>query len=109
MQLLCSAHDVALNRHGVEWIKILENILFVVNADRIEAATKGDWTTIISRCLCHLLDGKSVHFALTFLFFTLSFSSHKFGEFSSCGSCRPPTCIIEQSKINDSEAPYPWC
>ncbi len=68
MQLLCSAHDVALNQNGVEWIKILENILFVVNADRIEAATKGDWIAIISRCLCRLLDGKSVHFALTFLF-----------------------------------------
>jgi nucleolar pre-ribosomal-associated protein 1 len=50
MQLL---HGV---ERGVEWLKILENILIIVNPGKIEAATNGDWRRIICRCLCHLLD-----------------------------------------------------
>jgi nucleolar pre-ribosomal-associated protein 1 len=52
MQLL-DRHD-----YGVEWIKILENILVIVNPGKIEAATNGDWRRIICRCLCHLLDDR---------------------------------------------------
>jgi nucleolar pre-ribosomal-associated protein 1 len=55
MQLL---HGVSLDERGVEWLKILANILFIVDAGKIEATTNGDWRRIICRCLCHLLDEK---------------------------------------------------
>ncbi|KJA21610.1 hypothetical protein HYPSUDRAFT_87850 [Hypholoma sublateritium FD-334 SS-4] len=43
---------------GVEWIKILENILVIVDAAKVEASTNGEWRTIICRCLMSLLDDK---------------------------------------------------
>ncbi len=43
---------------GVEWIKILENILLIVDAAKVEASTNGEWRTIICRCLISLLEDK---------------------------------------------------
>lgn len=43
---------------GIEWIKILENILLIVDAAKVEASTNGEWRTIICRCLMSLLDDK---------------------------------------------------
>lgn len=54
MQLL---HPKA-RAEGVEWIKILENILVIVDAAKVEASTNGEWKTIICRCLISLLDDK---------------------------------------------------
>jgi nucleolar pre-ribosomal-associated protein 1 len=64
MQLL---HSVSVDERGVEWIKILENILVILNPGKIEAATNGDWRKVICRCLCHLLDGKLRTFFAAFL------------------------------------------
>ncbi|KAF8905722.1 ribosome 60S biogenesis N-terminal-domain-containing protein [Gymnopilus junonius] len=55
MQLLYSTTKA----EGVEWIKILENILVIVDASKLEVATNGDWRYIICRCLACLLDQKS--------------------------------------------------
>ncbi|KAF8164735.1 ribosome 60S biogenesis N-terminal-domain-containing protein [Crassisporium funariophilum] len=41
---------------GLEWIKVLENILLVVDSNKLEASTNGEWRHVISRCLSHLLD-----------------------------------------------------
>jgi hypothetical protein len=41
---------------GVEWIKILENILVIVDHNKVEASTNGEWRVIICRCLSYLLD-----------------------------------------------------
>jgi len=43
---------------GREWISILENILVIVNAPKIETSTNGEWRVIICRCLKYLLDDK---------------------------------------------------
>ncbi|KAJ3506576.1 hypothetical protein NLJ89_g6794 [Agrocybe chaxingu] len=60
MQLLYSASssNTNANAEGLAWIKILENILVVVDSDKIEAATNGEWRTVICRCLLFLLDEK---------------------------------------------------
>ncbi|KIM48447.1 hypothetical protein M413DRAFT_16355 [Hebeloma cylindrosporum] len=41
---------------GVEWIKILENILVIVDQSKVEASTSGDWRMIICRCISYLFD-----------------------------------------------------
>lgn len=43
---------------SIAWIKILENILVVVDSKKIEASTNGEWRSTISRCLERLLDQK---------------------------------------------------
>ncbi|KAF5309185.1 hypothetical protein D9619_012740 [Psilocybe cf. subviscida] len=43
---------------GVEWIKILENIIVIVDHSKIEAGTNGEWRTIICKCLTLLLNDK---------------------------------------------------
>lgn len=50
--------DVRQNE-GLAWVKILENIVSVVDASKMNAATNGEWATAISRCLCTLLDEPS--------------------------------------------------
>ncbi|KAF8185167.1 ribosome 60S biogenesis N-terminal-domain-containing protein [Pholiota molesta] len=40
---------------GVEWIKILENILVIVDSKKVEASTNGEWRAVICRCLMSLL------------------------------------------------------
>jgi len=41
---------------GVEWIRILENIIVIVDHNKVEASTNGEWRVIICRCLSYLLD-----------------------------------------------------
>ncbi|KAF9480206.1 hypothetical protein BDN70DRAFT_833085 [Pholiota conissans] len=41
---------------GVEWTKILENILVIVDSKKVEASTSGEWRAVICRCLKSLLD-----------------------------------------------------
>ena len=41
----------------VAWVKIIENILVVVDAQYIEQATKGEWQVGLVRCLTRLGDG----------------------------------------------------
>ncbi|KAK7048326.1 ribosome 60S biogenesis N-terminal-domain-containing protein [Favolaschia claudopus] len=36
---------------AVEWVRIIDNILTIVDAQRIESSTAGDWRSIICRCL----------------------------------------------------------
>lgn len=55
MQILQSSTKA----EGVEWIKILENIIIIVDANKIEASTNGEWRVIICRCLGYLIDDKS--------------------------------------------------
>ena len=55
MQLLFSPSK----SEGMEWVKILENILVVVDAAKIETATNGQWRAVICRCLGYLLDEQS--------------------------------------------------
>ncbi|KAF9558394.1 hypothetical protein CPC08DRAFT_639060 [Agrocybe pediades] len=43
---------------GVEWMKIFENILVIVDPSKIENSTNGEWQVIICRCLKYLLDKK---------------------------------------------------
>ncbi|KAG6873594.1 hypothetical protein C0995_013967 [Termitomyces sp. Mi166 len=42
--------------NGVEWAKILNNIMTVVDAQKIEASTNGEWRAAICRCLLTLVD-----------------------------------------------------
>ncbi|KAF9531008.1 ribosome 60S biogenesis N-terminal-domain-containing protein [Crepidotus variabilis] len=44
---------------GLEWVRILENILVVADIDKVEAATKGEWKSSICRCLSRLLENQS--------------------------------------------------
>lgn len=44
---------------GVEWIKILENILVIVDSKKVEASTNGEWRAVICRCLMSLLSDKN--------------------------------------------------
>jgi nucleolar pre-ribosomal-associated protein 1 len=49
---------------GVAWIRILENILIVVDSNKIEAFTNGEWRSAIGRCLEYLLDEKNCRMSL---------------------------------------------
>ncbi|KAJ7459833.1 ribosome 60S biogenesis N-terminal-domain-containing protein [Mycena latifolia] len=51
MQLLISTAE------AIAWIKILENILLVVDAQKMEISTGGEWRFVICRCLSLLLQG----------------------------------------------------
>ena len=51
---------------SVAWIRILENILIVVDSNKIEASTIGEWRLAIGRCLEYLLDEKSCRMSLFF-------------------------------------------
>ncbi|KAH9931396.1 ribosome 60S biogenesis N-terminal-domain-containing protein [Amylocystis lapponica] len=44
---------------GVAWIKILENVVAVPNAAKMEAATNGEWRFALSRCLFSLVASSS--------------------------------------------------
>ncbi|TFK65850.1 hypothetical protein BDN72DRAFT_178326, partial [Pluteus cervinus] len=39
----------------LEWLKIIENIVVIVDATKIETATAGEWRAIICRCIASLL------------------------------------------------------
>jgi nucleolar pre-ribosomal-associated protein 1 len=41
---------------GVAWVKILDNLMTVVDPDKIEVSTNGEWRSVICRCLSMLLD-----------------------------------------------------
>ena len=41
---------------AVEWVKILENIIVIVDHNKVEASTNGEWRVIICRCISYLLD-----------------------------------------------------
>lgn len=54
---------------GVEWIKILENIMTIVSPEKLESSTNGEWRAVICRCLSMLLDNSKT----CMLFFAPSF------------------------------------
>ena len=39
----------------VAWVKIIENIVYVVDCPKVETATNGEWRAIITRILGSLL------------------------------------------------------
>ena len=41
---------------GIAWVKILDNIMTVVDPNKIEGSTSGEWRSVICRCLSMLLD-----------------------------------------------------
>ena len=41
---------------GVEWVKVLGNIVSVVDPEKVEMATGGAWRAAVCRCLTMLLD-----------------------------------------------------
>ncbi|KAF7288582.1 hypothetical protein HMN09_01387300 [Mycena chlorophos] len=51
IQLLASTTE------GVAWIKILENIMLIVDAEKLENATGGEWRSVICRCLSLVVRG----------------------------------------------------
>ncbi|KAJ7175823.1 ribosome 60S biogenesis N-terminal-domain-containing protein [Mycena filopes] len=51
MQLLISTAE------AIAWIKILENILLIVDAQKLESSTAGEWRFVICRCLSLVLQG----------------------------------------------------
>ncbi|KAJ7250903.1 ribosome 60S biogenesis N-terminal-domain-containing protein [Mycena haematopus] len=53
MQLLVSTAE------AIAWIKILENILVVVDAQKMESSTAGEWRFVICRCLSFVLQSTS--------------------------------------------------
>ncbi|KAJ7069818.1 ribosome 60S biogenesis N-terminal-domain-containing protein [Mycena amicta] len=53
MQLLVSTTG------AVSWIKILENILLIVDPLKLESSTGGEWRSVICRCLLLVVDGAS--------------------------------------------------
>ena len=52
---------------SVAWIRILENILIVVDSNKIESSTNGEWRSAIGRCLEYLLDERSCRMSLFFV------------------------------------------
>jgi nucleolar pre-ribosomal-associated protein 1 len=44
------------NGESIAWVRILENILTVVDPVKIGAATKGEWRKTVARCLMYLLN-----------------------------------------------------
>ena len=43
------------SEEAVAWVRILENVLAVVNASKVEAATNGEWRAVLGRCLRSIL------------------------------------------------------
>ncbi|KAG6897168.1 hypothetical protein C0992_003674 [Termitomyces sp. T32_za158] len=42
--------------NGVEWVKVLDNIMTIVDPGKLEASTNGEWRAVICRCLHILLE-----------------------------------------------------
>ena len=40
---------------AIAWIKIIRNVIAVMDISRLEAATAGEWRSIMCRCLLRLL------------------------------------------------------
>jgi nucleolar pre-ribosomal-associated protein 1 len=40
---------------GIAWVKILRNIIVVVDAAKVETSTNGQWRAVLCRCLTLLL------------------------------------------------------
>jgi nucleolar pre-ribosomal-associated protein 1 len=53
---------------NVEWVKILDNIMAIVDANKVEAATEGGWRSTICRCLCILMERNGLSYLLTWFF-----------------------------------------
>ncbi|KAJ7044085.1 ribosome 60S biogenesis N-terminal-domain-containing protein [Mycena alexandri] len=51
MQVLISTTE------AIAWIKILENILLILDAQKLESSTAGEWRFVICRCLSLILRG----------------------------------------------------
>ncbi|KAJ7675860.1 ribosome 60S biogenesis N-terminal-domain-containing protein [Mycena polygramma] len=51
MQLLVSTAE------AIAWVKILENILLIADARKMESSTAGEWRFVICRCLSLILQG----------------------------------------------------
>lgn len=59
---------------GVTWVKILDNIMSVVDPHKIEVSTNGEWRSVICRCLSMVLnDDKTC--TCTLLCFPLPFAN----------------------------------
>ncbi|KAF5371492.1 hypothetical protein D9615_009605 [Tricholomella constricta] len=52
IQLVASKDTV----NGIEWVKILENVMAIANPEKLESSTNGAWRAAICRCLILLLD-----------------------------------------------------
>jgi nucleolar pre-ribosomal-associated protein 1 len=50
MQLKSASSD-----EGIAWVKVLENIITVVDPVKLEASTSGEWRFAFCRCLSLLL------------------------------------------------------
>ena len=81
---------------SVAWIRILENILIVVDSN----STNGEWRSAIGRCLEYLLDERSCRMSLFFVWYWLRinpfFSVVSFccGEPGARLTCHPTTFAI---------------
>jgi len=53
MQLVTASTVV----EAVEWVKVLGNIMSVVDHEKVEMATGGAWRAAVCRCLTMLMDG----------------------------------------------------
>lgn len=40
---------------SIAWAKIIENVLVIVDSEKVEKATGGEWKSAILRCLKYLL------------------------------------------------------
>ena len=52
---------------AVAWVRILDNILAVVNSSKVEAATDGEWRTTAARCLRTILYHPGTWYILPFV------------------------------------------
>lgn len=48
--------QVPSNREDVAWAKILANIVFLHDTEKLENATNGEWRKIVCHCLSILVD-----------------------------------------------------
>ena len=54
---------------GVAWVKVLDNIMTVVDPNKIEGSTNGEWRSVICRCLTMLLDDDKTRTSASVVFF----------------------------------------
>lgn len=54
--------QTAKSGESLAWVKILENIVTVLDLFRLGTSTAGEWRLALSRCLLRLLDGASKYF-----------------------------------------------
>lgn len=40
---------------GIAWLKVIENIICIVDPAKIESSTSGDWRSVLARCLSSVL------------------------------------------------------